>query len=247
MLTRPVGEVDINIGGTHPFKVEEPLEQTVVIHRVETNHPEGIQHETAGGGAARGERVSLLVRVVDVIPHNEEIAGVAGLLDDVEFVVQPLAYLFGEMSAIFLAQPFVAEFLEIGIVCVSLRHLIRRHQALSVIEFEVAPIGDFHRVANRLRRKILQHLAHFVNALEVEVVFKAQSVCVVDGFLCLDTEQDIVHAMVGLPEVVAVVRAYDGQVILLRQLHHYRIGGKFVIDVVILHLNVEIPLTHNLL
>ena len=87
MLPRPVGEVDINVGWTDAFEVEEPLEQAVVIHRVKGDYAEGIQHETAGGGAARRERVSLLVCVVDVIPHDEEIAGIAGLLDNIQFVV----------------------------------------------------------------------------------------------------------------------------------------------------------------
>ena len=129
----------------------------------------------------------------------------------------------------------------------SFRHLVSRHQALPVVKFEVAPISDFQRVADSLRREILQHLAHLVDVFEVEVVVKLQPSLVVDGFLRLDAEEDIVHTMVCFPEVVAVIRADKRQIVFLRQLHHYRVGGDFLVNVVVLHLNVEVAFTHNVL
>ena len=76
------------------------------------------------------------------------------------------------------------------------------------------------------------------------MVVKSQPILVVDSSLRLDTEKNIVHVVVGFAEVVAIVCTDNRKIELFSELHHYRICLKFLVDVVILHFNVEVAFTH---
>ena len=88
------------------------------------------------------------------------------------------------------------------------------------------------------------HFAHFVNAFKVEVVVKPRPLLVVDSLPHLDTEEHVVHPVVRFTEIVAIICADERQIEFFRQLRHHRICLKFLVDVVILYLNVEISFTH---
>ena len=75
--------------------------------------------------------------------------------------------------------------------------LVFRHWVLPTVELEITPIRNFKGITDSLRGVILQCLFHFVNTFKVEVVVITEPLLVIKGFLRLDTEEDIVHPMIG--------------------------------------------------
>ena len=136
--------------------------------------------------------------------------------------------------------------IEMTIVCVSRRHFILRHHALAIFEFKIAPIRDLKRVADGFRRVILKCLPHLVNTFKIEMIIEPQSVLLFDSFFRLDTEEHIVHFVIGFAEVVAIVCSDEREIEFFRQLDHHWIGFKLLVYIVILHLNIEVVLSHYL-
>ena len=103
-------EVDINIRHTHPFRIEESLEQQIVLQRIDISDFESISHHTACGRTTTGsDRNTVLLGVVDKIPHNEKITRIAHLIDDAQLPVQPLHISFPvkfNLSPLQLGKPF---------------------------------------------------------------------------------------------------------------------------------------------
>ena len=126
------------------------------------------------------------------------------------------------------------------------RHLIFWHYTFAVIKLKVTPIGYFKCIRDGFRRIILKHLPHFINAFKVEMVVEPQPLLIIDGFLRLDTKENIVHSVVRFAEVVAIVCTDEREIELFRQLNHYWVCFKFLVDMVILDLNVEVPFPHYL-
>ena len=184
--------------------------------------------------------------VFNVVPDNKEVARVIRFTNSIQLVIESLANGFGEFTAIFFAQALITEFFEVRVIRVSFGHLVFRHQIFAVIQLKFTPIGYFKRVGDGFWWIILQRLPHLVNVLKVEMVIKPKPILIVDGFLRLDAEKDIVHVVVGFVEVVAIVCTDERKIELFRQLHHYRIRLKFLVDVVILHFNIKIPFPHYL-
>ena len=74
----------------------------------------------------------------------------------------------------------------------------------------------------------------------------AEPPLVIDSFLGLDTEEYIVHPVVRFAKIVAIVCADERKIELFRQFNHHWIRFKFLVNVVILHLNIEVPFPHDL-
>ena len=56
LLALVVGEVHVDIGHAHAFGVQEPLEQQIVLQRVDVRDPERIGHDAPGGASASRDR-----------------------------------------------------------------------------------------------------------------------------------------------------------------------------------------------
>ena len=92
-------EVDVEIGRRDALGVEEALEEELEAERVEVGDAEQVGDDAAGAGAAPGaDGDALLLGPVDEVPDDQEIVGVAGLVDDRELVVDPLAELRREFG-----------------------------------------------------------------------------------------------------------------------------------------------------
>ena len=127
-----------------------------------------------------------------------------------------------------------------------LGYFIPRHYTLTIIEFKVTPVRDFKCVADGLRRVVLEYLPHFINSFKIEMVIEPQPVLIVDSLFCLYTKEHIVHFVVGFAEVVAIICGNEREIELFRQLSHHWICFKFLVYIVILHLNVEVIFPHYL-
>ena len=75
-------------------RVEEALEEQVVLERVDVGDAERVAHDGAGGRAAAGPHGDAVVLgELDVVPDDEEVGVEAHLADDAELEVEALAHL----------------------------------------------------------------------------------------------------------------------------------------------------------
>ena len=85
-------EVDVEVGHRHAFRVEESLEQQVVLERVDVGDAEAVRHQRSGAGAtAWSHRYAVGARPADEIRDDEEVACEAHLADDHELGIETLA------------------------------------------------------------------------------------------------------------------------------------------------------------
>ncbi len=84
-------EVQVNVGHFDAAGVEEALEDEVMLQRVYQRNVQGERHDGAGCRAARVVPDAALAGMAAQIPYNEEIGVKAHVMDDAQFVVEPLA------------------------------------------------------------------------------------------------------------------------------------------------------------
>ena len=88
-------EVDVDVGHRDALGIQEALEQQVELERIDVVMPERIRDDRPRGRAAtRSDGDVVLARRADEVPDDQEVAGVAGLGDYAELVVEPLAATF---------------------------------------------------------------------------------------------------------------------------------------------------------
>ena len=98
-LVAPVlAEVDVEVRHRDALGIEEALEQQAPAQRIEVGDGQRPGDDRARArAAARADRYALLLRPLDEIGDDQEIAGEAHLHDDVELVGQPLAIGLGRV------------------------------------------------------------------------------------------------------------------------------------------------------
>ena len=137
-LVAPVhAEVDVEVGHRHALGVQEALEQQVELERIEVGDAQRVRDERAGArAAARPDRDAVLLRPVDEVPDDEEVAREPHLLDDAELDPAALAVLVGiELDAARgeLAEPaleaLVDELADVRVERLALGDLERRQVA----------------------------------------------------------------------------------------------------------------------
>jgi hypothetical protein len=70
-----LAEVDIEVGHRDPFRVQETLEQQVVLQRVEVGNLQRIRHQRTGAGTpARADRHAVVLGPLDKVGHDQEVA-----------------------------------------------------------------------------------------------------------------------------------------------------------------------------
>ena len=91
-LVAPVlAEVDVEVRHRHALGIEEALEQQVEAERIEVGDGQRIGDERAGArAAARPDRDALLLRPLDEVGDDQEVAGILHPLDDVELEGEPV-------------------------------------------------------------------------------------------------------------------------------------------------------------
>ena len=93
-----VVEVGVDIRQGDTVGVEEALEQQVVFQRVDLRDAQAVGHDAAGGRATAGAHphVELVAGGVDEVLHDEEVAGEAHRLHDVQLEADALVDLLGQ-------------------------------------------------------------------------------------------------------------------------------------------------------
>ena len=176
-----LAEVDVDIGQRHALGVEEALENQIVVERIDVGDAQRPGGEAAGGrAAARSDGNALLARVADEVPDDQEVAGIAHLLDHRDLVGEPLV-VRGERVPqlafrIELAQPLEAlrvalphDVLEVIVEREALGHGELRQVVFARRDRDVAALGDEQRVLHRLR-VVAEDLRHLRGGLQEELI-----------------------------------------------------------------------------
>ena len=80
-------DVDVDVGRAVALGREEALEQQAEAHGVGVGDAEGVADRAVGGAAPALAEDVVAPAELDDVPHDEEVAGEAERLDEVELVV----------------------------------------------------------------------------------------------------------------------------------------------------------------
>ena len=183
--------------------------------------------------------------VVDEIPNNEEVAGIAHRVDDVQLKVQTLAHLLIH-NIITLRQSLLAQVTQIAYGIKALRHRELRQQQMTELHLHVAAVGNFIGIAQSLRT-IAEQLLHLIIAFQIiAVVVEAHTIRLINRARRLDAQQNILRRGILLLHVMQIICRYQPQTELLRQPLQLRADLVFLIKVVVLNFQKVIFLTENI-
>ena len=211
-------EVDVEVGHRDAVGVQEPLEDEAVLQRVEVGDAHRVGGHRAGAGAtARTHADAVVLRPVDEVGDDEEVAGEPHLQDDADLVVGLLAHLVGDAVRVAHVQAPLDLLHEPALFALALGHREARHVVGVRVELHVAALGDEQRVVARLGM-VAEDVPHLGGGLQVELVgVELEPVGVVERRARLHAEQGGVALGVVGVRVVQVVRGDERQVELLRE------------------------------
>ncbi len=234
-----VGDVVINIGWRDTFRVQESLEHQTILDRINRRDPERIPDQAAHRGSATTGPNPLLFAELNQIVQDKEIAGIAGLLNDVELELQPLLILWCDIpDPTFqrLAGPMLEEGERIvepaGQWEVRGVRLVERHLEVAFLRDLECPFAGI--------RKVMKQFIHLVRRPEVDPRRIAHPVRIIKGLTRLDRHQGGVSFVIVLLEEMRVVGRDERNAHLLVQLDQPFVDLRLFVDAVTLDLQVEI-------
>ena len=165
-------KIDVDVGHTDAFVVQEPLEDEAVLDGIEVRDLHRVRNEAPGRRtSSRTDRDPAIFRVVDEIRNDQEIGRKPHFLDDAKLIVGPLLVfpqvLVGKAGPLSpnrgdsFREPLAHEFLEMvvrGFPCVEGKD---GKMVLAKPHIEVAHFGHRQSVGERLRN-VGEVVRHFV-------------------------------------------------------------------------------------
>ena len=239
-----VAEVHVEIGHTDTFRVQKALKDQVIADGVNVSDAHAVCCDTARTGAtARAHRDPLALGIVDVIPDDEVIVGIAHRLDDADLVVQAVFVGLRHIGTIAALQTFPAELFKEHLVVHAAGGLIIRNFGVTKLKIKIALVGNDLCVGTGIRHHGKQ-IVHLIRCFNVEFVgLELHTVGILHGFSGLDAEQDRLHLGILLAQVVGVVGGCHGDAGLPCQLDELGQHDVILFQPVILQFNVVIALT----
>ena len=253
----PHAEVDVDVGQGDALRVQETLEQQAVLQRVHVGDLQRVAHQTARHRAApRPHRYALRPGVANEVPHDQEVAGEAHLLDHLDFLGE--AGLVGgkrlSQATILLerlemgqagGEAFADHLFEVTLERVSLGYLEFWEWVADALDLHVTPLGDGGGTLDRVGQ-LAENLSHLRSGLEVELVSgKLHALRVAHRLAGLDAKQHFLSAGVGLGQIVTVVGGYQRNAGLAREAHHLLIDALFDFYALVLHFEEEVALAED--
>ena len=183
--------------------------------------------------------------IIDKIPDNEEVAGVAHRIDDVQLKVQTLADLLIH-NLIALRQSLLAQVTQIAHSVKALRHRELRQQQMAELHLHVAAVSNFIGIAQSLRTIAEQRL-HLIIAFQIiAVVVKAHTVRLINRAGRLNAQQNILRCGILLLHIMQIICRYQAKTELLRQLLQLRADLVLLIKIMVLNFQKVIFFAENI-
>ncbi|MNI70582.1 hypothetical protein D3C73_1264040 [compost metagenome] len=89
-----ITEVNIDIGHGDPFRIQKPLEEQVVLHRINIRNFQRVGHDTACGRTpTRPGHNVLTVSISDKVPYDKEIIRESHAINHPKLILQSLLQL----------------------------------------------------------------------------------------------------------------------------------------------------------
>ncbi len=163
-------EVDVEVGHRDTLRVKETFEQQVELQRVKIGYLQRVGHQRTGAGtAARAYRHAVILRPLDKLHHDQEVAREAHLVDNLQLDVQTFVVLRSTLCALFRIRKQKRQTLfqtlfrfhdqEIFGGHIARREL--RQEIFAKPHGDVAALGDFYAVCQRFR-DVGEQLAHLL-------------------------------------------------------------------------------------
>ena len=161
-------EVNVDVGHRNAFRIEEAFEEQIEFQRADVGDFQRVRDQRTGGGAAaRADGDPAIARGLDEVMRDQEIAGVPGSRDHIEFVGQPLADLRRERIAVALSGTLFGQLHE---QIVLIRDAVRqreRGEEVLLFEVKIRLVRDLQRIFKHIGA-IGEPGTHFVGGLEVQ-------------------------------------------------------------------------------
>ena len=228
-----LAEVDVEVGHGHPLRVQEALEQQLVLQGVQVGDLQGVGHQRAGPGATpRADRAAVVLGPVDEVAHDQEVTREVHLQDHVDLELQPLFVARALALALCrvgvqmdqaLFQPLVRGVAEIGVgaqlFAVDRRNRVFRQHGLAELEREAATPRNFQRVGQRAG-KVGKQCRHLGAGFEVLLTREAPHPALVAQDLAVgDAHPCLMRLVVLCLSKLHRVRGHHRQLQACRQLH----------------------------
>jgi hypothetical protein len=260
-LAAPVlAEVHIDIRHRHALRIQKALEEQHILQRIDIRDLHRIGHQRPRcRSAPRPHRYPVIARVLDEVPHDQEISRVVHLLDDAHFEVQTGFVLVegrAEHSAQFeapdrrlqtLLQALATDFLKVAVDRVPRRNRKFRKRIVHFVQLQVTALGKLHRAFHDLWR-VREKLLHLRGRFHVELIgIEFEPLRIVDRRQRLYAQQDFMRVRVILAQIVAVVGGHQRNVQLFLQTEQVRLNLLLQLQALILNLEEEIPPAEDVL
>ena len=184
-------------------------------------------------------------RVIDKIPHNQEIINKAHLFNHVKLIMQTVLYLICDLW-IPLFRTLLTEHRQIREGIIPLRHIVFWKLPLTKYDLDITHICDLVRILQCFLC-IWEQRLHLLRRFQIELSFLiAHTIFVIDRLSRLDTEQNIMRLPVLFVDIMGIVRNNHRDAGFFGQPHHAHIDGTLIRDAMILHLQIIIALAKDL-
>ena len=213
-----ITKIGINIRHTHALGVQKAFKEQVVAQWLNIRYAQKIGHNAACRTAASwSDRNIVLTTVVDKIPYDQKIAGIAHGIDNIQLKIQTPAHTLINY-VITHRQCLLAQMTQIAHCVITIRHGELRQQQMAKLHSNIAAVGNFIGVCERFGA-VAKKLLHLIIALQIKaVVRKAHPIGVIHAAGRLDAQQDVLRRRVLALHIMQVVGRHKAQVKLLRQL-----------------------------
>ena len=211
-------EVHVDIGHADSARVQEPLEDEVMLDGIQLRDLEAVGDQAPGGGSTAGaDGHPVPLPVPDEVGHDEKIAGKPHLLDDGNLIVEALPVeglvrirILGPDLLKHLLEPVPGLFFKQGAMRQTGIGLELGKVIGLEIEFHMAAVGDGLGVGNGLGT-VGKGLGHLLGGFEIELIGpEFEAVLVKDGLSGLDAEKHLMGPDIALIEIMAVVGGGQG-------------------------------------
>ena len=153
--TTRFAKIDIDIGRRNTIGIEKTFEDQTILKGIDVRYAENVRDNRTGGRAAAGANWNFsLLREMDEIPDDQNVADKAGFLENAQFIVEPLQKLIVDPGAVAvtLLQAFRAKLAKVTFARKSFRRRILRVFRVPEFDLQIAALRDLQSSRNRFRK-----------------------------------------------------------------------------------------------